>query len=320
MPLKITLTPSETPLKIGSTSNIAATLANISSRPVRVELDMLQLTTHSIVAGSSSRCVMAMTPNFNASMGPEVTLQPQDQVTVLFNLSQDGRFGPPPAMPGGAPQLSPDAAKAQAAAAAADAKAAAQSCDAHWWGPMKRALDFSPGNYDYFLSGYFSLCLNPGDPNPDPTCLLPMRPLSVSATFPVGIDQASIILFSVVGGLLALLVVTFNSANKPGSIMHDFRSVATTSTGFQAFWQRLWTSEGVAVAGKFLVRAFGVAILSAAFTIVSSRLSDTQLPVKITILDAWGAMTIGFVSFFVGQRFIKTVAAAAAKPWCGRRG
>ena len=321
MPLKITLTPSETPLKIGSTSNIAATIENISSRPVRVELNMLQLTTHTIVAGSSSRCALAIAPNYNASFGPEATLQPQDQVSVLFNLSQAFEYGPSAiaAMAkanatASTPVASetPEAKAQREKQAMIDAKQTAtdaeKACSAGMWGSVKRAIDFSPGSYDYFLSGFFSLCLYPEAKSPDPSCYLPMRSLSVKATFTVGIDQTSIIVFAVVGGLLALLVVTFNNSTTPGSVMASFGAAPSTAGGLLGFWQRLSSSQGFAAVIKFLIHSVGAAILSASFTIVSSRLSDTQLPVKITILDAWGAMTVGFVSYFVGQKFIRALA------------
>ena len=305
MPLKITLTPSESPLKIGSTSNIAATILNTSSKPVVVFLDSMQLRSHSIVAASTSRCVLAMMPNYNTSYGGNVTLQPQDQVSVLFNLSQGAATIDDPAdIP--APTAGAGVAGTQAPTPItkkmlADEKAA---CDAGSFGGVKRALDFSPGNYDYFLSGYFSLCVFQSDA----ACNLPMRQFSLDATFPVGIDQTSIIVFAIVGGWLAYLVVIFNdSGKKQGSMAAKFSLLSAKGGGWRGFLESLVSWEGFHVAWQFALRMIGVAILSAAFTIVSSRLSDTQLPVKITILDAWGAMTIGFVSYFIGQKFILTL-------------
>ena len=86
-----------------------------------------------------------------------------------------------------------------------------------------------------------------------------------------------------------------------------FSRLSARGGGWRGFLDTLVSWEGFHVAWQFALRMIGVAILSAAFTIVSSRLSDTQLPVKITILDAWGAMTIGFVSYFIGQKFILTL-------------
>ncbi len=305
MPLKITLTPSETPLKIGSTSNIAANIQNISSKPVLVFLNTMELRTHSIVAASTSRCVLAMTPNYNGSYGNDIVLQPQDQVSVLFNLSQGAApvedfIDTPPLNVQATPATS--ATPVPPMPTKKQLQEARDACDAGVLGPIKRALDFSPGNYDYFFSGYFSLCIQPTDS----ACRLPVRALALSATFPVGIDQTSIIFFAMIGGWLALLVVTFNDSNKTGSSDH-YSPDRPTRSGWYWLWDRLTLTDGGRATGKFFIRFIGVAILSAAFTIVSSRLSDTQLPVKITILDAWGAMTVGFVSYFIGQKFILTL-------------
>jgi hypothetical protein len=39
--------------------------------------------------------------------------------------------------------------------------------------------------------------------------------------------------------------------------------------------------------------------------IVASRVSETQLPIKVSISDFWGAVTVGFVAYFVGDRILK---------------
>jgi len=312
-PLKITLTASETPLKIGSTSNIAATIQNMSSRPVLIDLESVQLATHGIVATTTSNCVVAIRANYNESQGKDVVLQPQDQVSVMFNLAH-GYIAADPAKEdltesGG---VVPDPANRKHVASQS------MQCDPSMWGSIKRALDFSPGNYDYFVSGYFTQATAstaPESPNSNGP-VTRKRPFTYSANFAVGIDQTTIIIFAVVGGWLALLVVTFNESNKVGSLMHQFASITTQSEGWRGFIERVFSSQGVQASVKFFIRMCGVAILSASFTIVSSRLSDTQLPVKITILDAWGAMTIGFVSFFVGQKFIAALASwgSSSKP------
>ena len=50
---------------------------------------------------------------------------------------------------------------------------------------------------------------------------------------------------------------------------------------------------------------FSAALLGAAITIVASRLADTQFPVKVSVNDVWGAMTVGFVAYFIGNKFIE---------------
>ena len=69
----------------------------------------------------------------------------------------------------------------------------------------------------------------------------------------------------------------------------------------------IWTRSGVILAAKLIRDVLGVAILSSAFTIVSSRLSDSQFPIKVSVLDGWGAITIGFLSYFVGNKFIDSL-------------
>jgi hypothetical protein len=45
-------------------------------------------------------------------------------------------------------------------------------------------------------------------------------------------------------------------------------------------------------------------LLSTVVTIIAGRLADTEFPIKVTVNDLWGALTIGFVSYFVGNRVI----------------
>jgi hypothetical protein len=292
MPLKISLTPSETPIKLGLTSNIAALIQNVSSKPVIINLSSLQLTTHSIVAAHASRCVTALPASFNimgASKTQEgyffVTLQPEDQVSGLFNLSQGTDAFQDSSDPAVKKQIE-------------QWKAA---CSVNRWDRIQQALDFTPGNYDYYMTGYFFANNAANVPT--------LRTFSTSATFPVGIDQTTVIFFAVIGGWLALLVVAFTNAGNDDSFIGKLKSVDVEGTGLKGLYERVTSSVGFHAVLHFVAQAAGVAILSAAFTIVSSRWSDSQLPVKISILDAWGAMTIGFLSYFVGKKFIGALTA-----------
>jgi hypothetical protein len=58
-------------------------------------------------------------------------------------------------------------------------------------------------------------------------------------------------------------------------------------------------------AGFSLIRnAVLAAVLGGVVTIVASRLSDTHFPVKVSVNDWWGALTIGFIAYFLGNKFI----------------
>ena len=55
----------------------------------------------------------------------------------------------------------------------------------------------------------------------------------------------------------------------------------------------------------FILRSASAAILvSVTVTVIASRLSTTSFPVKVSVDDFWGALTIGFVSYFIGGKFI----------------
>jgi hypothetical protein len=43
-------------------------------------------------------------------------------------------------------------------------------------------------------------------------------------------------------------------------------------------------------------------------------LSDTQFPVKVSVNDFWGALTIGFISYFIGGRILATIIDRFAPP------
>ncbi len=320
IPLKITMTPSETPLKIGSTSNLAATIQNISNAPVAVMTSSLMLTTSAIVGGTASRCVIDI-PESSLPGQQWVTLQPQDTVTMLFNLSQPPRYAPPVKAAN-----ETDAAFQQSLTTY---RSFLRSCNMGWSGPIQRVLDFSPGNYDYYLQGQFTLCADAQQEATNPACRLPYRNFSASASFPVGIDQTTIVIFAILGGWLALLYVIFSKASQPGSILHDFNAALQdlapedkSKNPFGRFLQKLMTSSGARAAGRFLIRMTATAILSAAVTVISSRISNPSLPIRISVMDAWGAMTMGFLSYFLGAKFINSLtdwsggagAASAAHP------
>ena len=318
-PLKITLTPSELPLKLGSNSNIAADIQNVSNQPVEIETTSIQLMAHSILTPSGSLCSAPLPATSNSQIMQDqyLVLEPQDHFSVFFNLSQrsmtdqqraklladsQAQPGAQPVQVGGQPaaatQLTPYQRDLQ--------DIYLQSCQTTTTGRIKRAIDFTPGNYDYYLSGRFSVCHMVSGKNmvgEQISCYVPTRPFGQNATFQVGIDQSLIIIFSIVGGLLAYLVVTVRSADGPIS---DFFALLMSESGFRGIGHA-FSKDGLVLLLKILRDSIGVAILSSAFTVVTSRLSDSQFPVKVSVLDVWGAITIGFLSYFAGNKFIDSL-------------
>ncbi len=311
-PLKITLTPSELPLKLGSNSNIVADIQNILTQPVEIETKSIELMMHAILTPSASLCSapMSATSNRQIMQEPYLVLEPQDHLTVFFNLSQR------PMTPEQLKKLMDDSQTTTAAPNQIEGQAMRspavtpyqrdlrafyeESCQTTLSGRIKRAIDFTPGNYEYYLSGRFSVCTKVGEIN---NCYFPTRSFGQSATFQVGIDQSLIIVFAVLGGLLAYLVV---SVRGDDGAIGEFFTLLTSEPGLKGIAKAV-SKDGLILAIKILRDIVGVAILSSAFTIVTSRLSDSQFPIKVSVLDVWGAITVGFLSYFAGNKFIDSL-------------
>jgi len=155
-------------------------------------------------------------------------------------------------------------------------------CESTFGGRVRRRLDFVPGKYAFVLTGTFAYNPVALATNSSPTVVAQAsittsqtaeHYFSESANLPVTIDQGQMILYAGLGGLLAFLVVSFRTP-KPTKVHIFLRGV------------------GSAV------------LLSTTVTVIAGRLSTTAFPVKVSIDDFWGAITIGFVSYFIGGKFI----------------
>jgi len=155
---------------------------------------------------------------------------------------------------------------------------------------MRDFLGFVPGDYAFTVEGIAYAPTAAGQP--------PMaHTYTETTTLRVSISQLWTAIAAFLGALFAYLVV----ALQPG---HDFDR-----------WRPELTVVGRAkVAGVLIRNAFSAGLLGSAVTIVASRLSDTQFPVKVSVNDFWGALTIGFVAYFIGNKFITTIASRLATP------
>jgi hypothetical protein len=167
------------------------------------------------------------------------------------------------------------------------------NCILNRLGNIRRNLDFIPGPYTFDLMGRFSAPVSGSALSGSaPTSWSGQRVFSQSAVLDVGIDQANILAFAALGGFFAFLVMAFREQGEAGKV------------AAAQMWTRSWF-KNLAVFAK---NAIGAAFLSAAVTIVASRLSSTEFPVKVSVNDFWGALTVGFVSYFVGGKFIDKLA------------
>jgi hypothetical protein len=268
-PLQVTISPSTAHIVRGAAYSLDAQIKNVSKQPVGVDLRTITLAAQPELAPKNQNCAWFFgsfySPSIARNEDENFILQPQERVTVFFNMRTGDNLG----------------------------ANTAPICRAKRTDGISNVLNFVPGQYVFELTGRYKA------PNPVPgssestsTGWSEPRVFSQNATLEVGIDQASILLFAALGGFFAFLVMALRHGG-------DFGQIFAEQMGTRAwFWK-------VAVFGK---NAFAAAFLSAAVTIVASRLSDTQFPIKVSVNDFWGALTVGFVSYFVGGKFIDKLA------------
>ncbi len=155
-------------------------------------------------------------------------------------------------------------------------------CDAVHW--LRDAANFVPGNYAFTVSGK-AYNVDEKDKPEEPE----YHTYSETAILNVSVPQMVVIAFSGLGGLLAYLVIVFF----PGS------GELTQARKEAAFV--IWK-----IPSSVVRRAFSAMLTSSLFTIVSSRLSaaESAFPIKVTVTDIWGAITFGFIAYFLGGKFI----------------
>ena len=148
-------------------------------------------------------------------------------------------------------------------------------------------LGFVPGDYTFTVQGILYIQPN-GAPEPV------SHTYRETVTLHVGISQVGTAIAAFFGALLAYFVVSL----QPGQDLGRWKTAPATgqSEQFKSF-------------AAVVRNAVSAGLLGSTVTIVASRLSDTQFPIKVSVNDFWGALTIGFVSYFIGAKFIATIAA-----------
>jgi hypothetical protein len=269
--LRVTLASSTSHISLGSIYSMSADVQNVSAKPLLVDLASIRLAVHSILSPPEKRCVWFYFPHYNdafKSHKDSFLLQPQDHVMVLFDLSERTKADPQ------------------------------ESCDVSFWGRISKMIDFTPGDYSFGVSGYFSSATAQGD------SAGPQRPFTQSTNFQVGIDQTWIVIFASIGGVLAYLLASITGARESKQLIDRVFDTKKETFSYESL--KLLMSLAVKVAGA--------ALLSGAFAIVAARTSDIQFPIKVSILDGWGAITIGFLAYFAGGKFIQTLTSWYNKP------
>jgi hypothetical protein len=130
---------------------------------------------------------------------------------------------------------------------------------------------------------------------------IPAHHFSETKTLHVGISQITTLFAAMIGAFLAYWVVALRKDQDWDLMIKTIEDAQQTHKKWMAVL-------------SLLRNAFLAALMGGVVTIVASRLSDTHFPLKVSVSDFWGALTIGFVSFFVGNKFISSLADFGTDP------
>jgi len=165
---------------------------------------------------------------------------------------------------------------------------------------VSEQLSFVPGDYVYVVVGKAYTFL---EPKPSPYHTFTER-----VKLHVGLSQFDTMVAAMIGGFLAYLVVALREGG-------DLSNPGPGSPGSPGSPHPPESTDRGRSARRFFVilrRMFSAALVSAVVTVILSRISDTQFPIKVSVNDFWGALTVGFVAFFVGNRLIDRIAGLGA--------
>lgn len=266
--LHVTINSSTANIVEGAVYGLDAELENVSSVPVTVDLGSLRLAVQPELAPSDFSCTFFYDAATNGLAS--ILMLPGDHFTVFFDTGA---------------KASPQALKDD------------PTCVANFWGRLRRRLDFVPGNYSFVVIGKFTFVppaaagslSGSAPPSPSSAGKPEEHYFAQAASLSVSIDQAQIILYAGLGGLLAFLVMSFRGANTLSEYAGKVQARSSDP------------------ARKFVIilrEAGGAILLSATVTVIAARLSTTAFPVKVSVNDFWGALTVGFVAYFIGGSFI----------------
>jgi hypothetical protein len=155
-----------------------------------------------------------------------------------------------------------------------------------------RSIGFVPGDYAFVILGKASLYPENKEESAYHTFVQVTK-------LHVGITQLQAIVAAMFGGLLAYFVVALREGG-------EFQKLKNEQEGKKR--SSLWKWSVI------LRSLCSAALLSAVITVILSRISDTQFPVKVSVNDFWGALTVGFIAYFTGNNIINRIVGLASSP------
>lgn len=280
--LKITINPSTANIIQGAVYGLDAEIENISNEQVTVDVGKIQLAVQPELAPPDISCTWLYNAGSNTALPSPLVMQPGDHFTIFFDTgrSSDGATVPP-------------------------------DCKADLWGRLRRRLDFVPGKYSFMLTGTFSIpvaAITSAQSGASPATAADTAESSTKSdehyftemvSLPVTIDQFQIIIYAGLGGLLAFLVMSLRSSGTLSEYAAKLQAGSTKPHPKSLIIAR---------------QAAAAILVSVTVTVVASRLTSTSFPVRVSVEDFWGAFTVGFVSYFIGGKFIDKLAEIVQGP------
>ncbi len=279
---KVTINASRVSVTRDASYGVYADLENISSDVVKVRPQETVLVVQPEIAQPTA-CVGLEPGIFPAQPLPAdktqpdgIMIQPAEHYKVFWELTRD--FSAP--------------------------KERQLACSYHWAKFIDEYLGFVPGEYAFTVEGVVYAPNAKGETVP--------HTYTETTTLHVGLSQASTALAAFIGALLAYFVV----ALQPGRDFDQWKmkTESTAAASLVPSTPLQITGGWLRSAAIVLRNALAAGLLGAALTIVASRLSDTQFPVKVSVNDFWGALTIGFISYFIGGRLLASIIDRFAPP------
>ena len=224
--------------------------------------------------------------------GRQIRIRPQEHYTVFWSLGRKSTTALPPA-----PEVParPRPATVQASQSKDDNFATQPPAQANdpcategtlwWW------LNFMPGDYLFTIDAKFYL--------PDAANEMDYHTFTQTTKLGLKIPQHFAMWAAAFGALLAYFVVLSGPSNKTNPPTNSDETKNDPIQNRIAVWCR----DGASAA-----------LLGAAMTIIASRLANTEFPIKVSVNDIWGAVTVGFVGYFTGNKIIDKLRQTATGP------
>jgi hypothetical protein len=169
-----------------------------------------------------------------------------------------------------------------------------------WWERLSQKIMFQPGPYKFILQAKFYE-LPEANPAGDgtPHFVSQQKDVRISAS------EGMILFAAAIGGLLAFLVKLMMPKTADGAAANPHPSAPGGVPTVEAEPPKAPRSLLLRRSFHGALRVAGAILLSVTVVIISSRLSESQFPLQVSVSDFWGALTIGFVGNFVGVYLIQ---------------